>query len=118
MSVFSMVGRLISGLWRGLTFVRVAVLNLVFLAVIAVVYVAYQDGAPASLPERYALLVNPAGQIVDQKSFVEPLSVLLSEPSPSEREVLLRDLVDAIEMAAEDVSVSALVLELDYLVAV
>lgn len=118
MSISSMLGRLISGLWRSLTFVRVAVLNLLFLAVIAVIYLAYQDSAPASLPERYALLVNPAGQIVDQKSFVEPLGVLLSEPSPSEREVLLRDLVDAIEMAAEDTSVSALVLELDYLVAV
>ena len=118
MSISSVVGRLISGLWRGLTFVRVAVLNLIFLAIIGVVYLAYQNSAPASLPERYALLVNPAGQIVDQKSFVEPLGVLLSEPSPSEREVLLRDLVDAIEMAAEDASVSALVLELDYLVAV
>jgi len=118
MSFFSMLGRLISGLWRGLTFVRVAILNLVFLAIIGVIYVAYQDSGPATLPERYALLVNPAGQIVDQKSFVEPLGMLLSEPSPSEREVLLRDLVEAIELAATDPAVSALVLELDYLVTV
>ncbi|MEP4484075.1 MAG: signal peptide peptidase SppA [Halioglobus sp.] len=118
MRIFSALGGIIRGLWRGLTFLRVAVLNLVFLAIIGVAYLAYQGGAPESLPERYALLVNPAGQIVDQKSFVEPLGVLLSEPTPEEREVLLRDLVDAIEMAAEDSSVSALVLELDYLVAV
>ena len=118
MSVLSAVGGLIRGLWRGLTFLRVAVLNLIFLAIIGIVYLAYEDSAPDSLPDRYALLVNPAGQIVDQKSFVEPLGVLLAEPSPAEREVLLRDLVDAIEMAADDASVSALVLELDYLVAV
>jgi protease-4 len=118
MSKPSILWRFIGGLWRGLTFVRVAVLNLLFLAVIGLVYLAYQDNGPVSLPERYALLINPAGQVVDEKSFVEPLGVLLADPSPAEREVLLRDLVDAIEMAAEDASVSALVLELDYLVAV
>ncbi|MEP0202432.1 MAG: signal peptide peptidase SppA [Halioglobus sp.] len=118
MRIFSALGGIIRGLWRGLTFLRVAVLNLVFLAIIGVAYLAYLGSAPDSLPERYALLVNPAGQVVDQKSFVEPLGVLLSEPTPAEREVLLRDLVDAIELAAEDASVSALVLELDYLVAV
>ena len=54
--------------------------------------------------------------MVDQKSLVDPLAALIREPTPENHEVLLKDVLDAIDFAAEDKSVSALVMELDALV--
>ncbi len=107
--------RVLSAIWNGITRVRLALSNLLFLALLAVIYFVYMGGAPEPLPERAALLVNLSGTVVDQRSPVDPLQALVTEPSPAMHEVLLRDLLDAIEFAAEDPAISTLVLELDAL---
>ena len=53
--------------------------------------------------------------MVDQKSQVEPLMALLGEPSPTDHEVLLRDVLEAIEYARDDPAINSLVMELDYM---
>jgi protease-4 len=102
-------------LWNGITRIRLAISNLLFLLIIILIFLAFRGQTPEPLPDRAALLLNPVGSVVEQKSYVEPLAVLLEERSPQEREVLLSDMVDAILMAKDDPKISALIMELDQL---
>lgn len=115
MSKPSRLRRLFSAIWNGITRVRMALSNILFLLFIAVVYFMYLGGGEESPPEKAALLLNLAGTVVDQKSQVEPLQALLGEPSPQNRELLLRDVIDAINLAKDDPAINSLVMELDEL---
>ncbi len=57
MSKPSLLRRILSGLWRGITRVRLAMSNLLFLAMLAFIYFVYIGGAPEPLPEKAALLL-------------------------------------------------------------
>ncbi|MBM70274.1 MAG: signal peptide peptidase SppA [Haliea sp.] len=116
MSRPSPIRRLFSALWRGLTWFRLALSNLLFLAFLVFIYVLYFSGGPPPQPEKAALLLNLGGTLVDEKSEVSPLQALAGEPSPAEREIVLRDVLDAIQEAARDPAITALVMELDFLV--
>ena len=115
MSKPSLLRRILSAVWRGITRIRLALSNILFLVMIAVVYFLYIGGAAEPLPEKAALLLNMSGTVVDQKSTVNPLQALISEPSPTDHEVLLRDVIEAIDYAAEDPAINSLVMELDSL---
>ena len=115
MSKKSLVRRFFSGIWQGLTRVRLAMSNIVFVAIIAFVYFVYIGGAPEPLPEKAALLLNITGTVVDQKSEINPVQALLAAPSPENHEVLLRDVIEAIDYAATDPAINSLVMELDSL---
>ncbi|MEH6636520.1 MAG: signal peptide peptidase SppA [Halioglobus sp.] len=116
MSKPSLLRRVFSAIWNGITRVRLALSNILFLVMIAIIYFVYMGGSPEPLPERAALLLNMAGTVVDQKSEVDPLRALLGEPSPADHEVLLRDVIEAIEYAKDDPAINSLVMELDQLV--
>lgn len=116
MSKPSLLRRLLSAIWNGITRIRLALSNILFLVMIALLYFVYVGGGQEPLPEQAALLLNMSGTVVDQRSQVEPLQALLGEPSPTDHEVLLRDVIESIEYAAEDPAIHALVMELDSLV--
>lgn len=118
MSNPSFIRRFFSAIWNGITRVRLALSNILFLLMLAIIYFVYMGGTPEPLPDRAALLLSPTGSIVDQKSFVEPLTALLGEPAPEDREVLLRDVIEAIETAKDDKNINSLVMELDQLASV
>jgi len=115
MSKPSLVRRFFSGIWRLLTRIRLALSNILFLAMIAFIYFIYVGGAPEPLPDKAALLLNMTGTVVDQKSEVNPFQALLGAPSRENHEVLLRDIIEAIDYAAEDPAINSLVMELDSL---
>ncbi len=115
MSEPSRLRRILSAIWAGITRVRLAMSNILFLVMIAFIYFVYIGGAPEPLPEKAALLLNISGTVVDQKSAVNPLQALLGEPTPEEHEVLLRDVIEAINYAAKDPAINSLVMELDTL---
>jgi protease-4 len=115
MSKPSLLRRVFSAIWNGITRVRLALSNILFLLFIALVYFVYLGGSEESPPEKAALLLNLAGTVVDQKSQVEPLQALLGEPAPEDREVLLRNIIDAINYAKDDPAINSLVMELDKL---
>lgn len=100
-------------LWNGVTRVRVALSNILFLLIILFIFLALRGQSPEPLPAQAALLLNPVGSVVEQKTFVEPLALLFDDRSPQEREVLLGDMVDAILVAKDDPTITALVMELD-----
>jgi protease-4 len=118
MKLWSFIRRFLAACWRGITRIRLALSNIFFLLMLVFIYFVYLGGVPAPLPDRAALLLNPMGTIVDEKSFIEPLQALLGEPSPADHEVLLRDVIEAIEYARDDPSINSLVMELDDLVSV
>jgi protease IV len=116
MSKPSLLRRILSGIWAGITRVRLALSNILFLVMIVLIYFVYLGGAPEPLPEKAALLLNLSGTVVDQRSEVNPLTALMGKPTPADHEVLLRDVIEAIDYATEDPAINSLVMELDYLV--
>ena len=116
MSKPSLLRRVVAALWNGVTRVRRALANILFLLLIVLIYFALRGGTPEPLPERAALLLNLTGTVVDEKSRMQPLQALAGEPTPADHEVLLRDVIESIEYAKLDPAISSLVMELDQLV--
>jgi len=116
MSRPSLPVRVFRAIWRAITRVRLALSNLLFLALLVMLFLLFSSGGPQPLPARAALLLNMSGTVVDQKAPVDPLGALLSDNDPVDHEVLLRDVLDAIRFAAQDPAISALVMDLDSLV--
>jgi protease IV len=115
MSKSSFLGRVFSGLWRLITLLRQALANIVFLLFLVLLYFLFRGSAPEPLPAQAALLLNPVGRVVEQRSPVDPLEALMGEPNPASHEVVLQDILDAIRYATEDPAINSLVLELDNL---
>jgi len=95
------IGRLFSGLWRLVTWIRVSLANLVFLLAIIFLVVIFSMERLPTVPERAALILSPSGQIVEKLSLADPLH-LFGGDSRRERETLLKDLIDAIDRARDD----------------
>lgn len=98
---------------RGLTRVRNFTLNAIFLLFLLMLIVAlFVDDTPA-VPKDSALLVNPRGVLVDQRSQVDPLADFFAPDAPGEVELL--DITHALEQAAADDRIRLAVLDLDEL---
>ena len=95
---------------------RLALANLVFVAILVVLWVTF-TGKPEPLPARAALVLDLAGRVVDERSRVEAASLIFAQ-EPANREILLMDLIDSVELARTDERISALVLQLDGLVSI
>ncbi|HKI73995.1 MAG TPA: S49 family peptidase, partial [Pseudomonadales bacterium] len=105
--------RLLRGLWNALTAARNITANLIFLAIVAFILVAIFSHETVTVPDKAALVVDPTGNIVEQKRAIDPLSSLLSSNRSQEPETLLRNIEKAITKASTDNRIKALVLNLD-----
>jgi len=103
--------RLFGGVGRSITWFRNAVMNTLFIIFFLIVVIAIGSSAPQPLPETFALRIAPTGVLVDQRSYIDPMSMLMSDTNPEESETLVRDLVEAIDKGAKDKRVTLLVLE-------
>ena len=114
----STLGRFFSGLamlYRGF---RSVILNLLFIFLILLFLDSLIGEAPVMVQPGSALLLNPDGTLVDQLTFVDPLDALVADSLDSDiqnHEVLLQDVLDAINLAAEDSNISSLVMVLNNL---
>ncbi len=118
MSKPSFLRRFFSGLWNLLTWIRLALANILFLIMLVVMYFVFTSGGPEPLPPKAALLLNPVGYVVDQPTPIDPIEAFFVEPDPANSEVPLQDILDAIAYAADDPAINSLVLELDNLMGV
>lgn len=108
------VGGFFRGVWRGLDVLR-RLLHLLLLLLIFGFLVGALTGGVPRLPARGALLIQPSGEIVEQRSG-DPLTIAFNEArGAGASETLLWDLTDAIRAAAQDDRVAAIGLQLDYL---
>lgn len=106
-----------NGLMKFITWLRLVLVNLFFLLIIVVLIAVIANKPIPTIPEQGALILNLQGTVVDQLSYTDPLSQLLGQNDPQQQEVLLSDVVEAIELASEDERITALVLRLDDLLA-
>lgn len=107
--------RFFSALLSIFRFFRSVVLNLLFLLIVLVI-VGGLVGQPALvIPQGAAIVVNPAGILVEQKSYLSPVEQVIggNTSAAGTGEVLLQDLLDAINLAATDERIGSMVLLTD-----
>lgn len=105
------VRSVVGGLWRAIDRFRQISLNLLFIAVLVFLVAGWLAARPTPLPTNAALLIAPNGQLVEQRTVRSAMSVL--QGGDGIRQILLRDVVDAIRAAATDPRITALVIETD-----
>ena len=110
-----LIRRVFGGLWSAVTWVRMALANLVFIAVLVVIVVALSHDGPPQVPERGALVLNPSGAIVEQLDMSDPFAKLLDGTDTPPPQTLLADVLEAIHHATDDKRIAAIVLATDSL---
>jgi protease-4 len=105
-------------LWKAISFGRSVAANLLFIFAIVMIFVAFSATlTKKSVPSDCALLMAPQGRIVIQKSDADPLSAFVNETmgDAAPKETLLKDIIDALDLATEDSHITSLVLDLEEL---
>ena len=97
----------------GLTRTRLVVTNLFFIAMLVLLAVLiFGGGERISVPEGGALVINPQGNLVEQRSLVDPLQEWLT-PGAALAETEIDVLLKALKTAAEDERIRLAVITLD-----
>ena len=108
---WSFLGRIL----RSVDGLRRFILNVVFFGLLALLIAAGIGGRP-KVPDGAALVLKPAGTIVEQLSGSDPLQRFLAQQAGAgtmAKETLLKDLVDAIRAAKEDKRIKLIYLDLN-----
>lgn len=102
----------LSAIWNAITAVKNAIGNVLLIAILVAIVVAVVSTETVTVPDSAALIVNPAGVIVEQRQSIDPVAEFLAAPERRRSETLLRDILEAIEAAAEDDRIESMVLDL------
>lgn len=107
---------ILSGIWRLFTITRSIILNIIFIIfIIGFITMLSADADRIVVPDETALVLNLAGDLVEQKQEVNPLDAFIVEALGEKEEnpeVLLADVLDVIAKAKTDDRVQLLVLQL------
>ena len=98
-------------LWLVISHIKNAIGNIVFLSIITILFFVLFQSTGVKVQDGSALVLNPKGSIVEQKSLVNPLDSIISGNRTIE--VSLRDLLAAINHAKSDGRITLLVLDLE-----
>jgi len=115
--LFSILRFILSKIGSSITFTRNLVLNLFFISFIAIIVIALQqqEDKPVVYADNAALVLNLNGVLVDQPKLVDPFDQVIGELVESKsvvNEIAISDVVNVINNAKTDNSISALVLDL------
>lgn len=115
--IFKFIGMIFKGFWKVLNFIRLAIFNLFFFLILAVIFLGYNETQESPVPqvkEASALVMNLSGPIVEQRSYLNPMDSFTGSLFGKElpKENVLFDIVNTIRYAAEDSNISGLVLSL------
>lgn len=108
--------RFFGGIGRILSVTRAvisALFSLVFIIFFVVLISNLFGQQQLSVPDHGALRIEIDGTLVDQRSFGDPLSQLVSPSAP--REYVVRELIEAIELATEDDRINSIMLVLHHM---
>jgi protease-4 len=106
--------RFISGIWHGVDGVR-KILHLLLLVLVFLIFFGALSDAPPILPKKAALIIQPAGPLVEQldgNPYDRAISELLGGASP---QTLVQEVIDALAFAKDDDRITAVHLELSAL---
>jgi len=98
-------------IWRLFGVLRALVQILLVLLIVGLIVTAFR-GAVVKVPDTAALVIAPSGQLVDQLADDPFVRALADAQGIPPRETLTRDVVDALQVAAEDERIEAVVLSL------
>lgn len=98
--------------WRALVAVKDALVLIAMLAFFGGLYALMSASGDPQTMRDGALRLSLNGVIVEQREPLDPMA-MLSGQSPATREIALRDLLHAIDTAANDSKIKAIVLDLD-----
>ena len=121
--VYSMLGcmkkpNLLSRIGRAITRARNFVINAIFLLLVAAVLVGLIQGLTEfRVPDGGALVIDPAGVLVEEARTEYSFLGLVSESEPL-RQTDINDLLKAVDQAADDDRIPMIVLRLDDLISV
>jgi protease-4 len=108
--MFRAIGRLLHWIWSGLDGLRKILHLLLLLAIFGILWGVFSRPIPL-VPDKAALVIDPRGPIVEQLTG-DPLERAVAEIVKQQpTQTLLRDVVDAIEAAADDDRISSLYLD-------
>src|SRR3990167_8614654 len=95
---------------------RAIVFNLIFLLILLILLSPLLPQPQLPVPDNAALLLDPVGTLVEQKSMASAIDQLLQETGAAEAagEVVLQDVLDAIELAAADSRITSMVITTDH----
>lgn len=111
-SRFGIVGAVIGGIWGVIKGIQSIILTLIFFTLLFAVLAAIGANKPPKVRAGSALVVSPYGLLVEQLTEVDGFSKLITGGS-SNGEVLVSDIVIAIDRATDDQRITTLVLKLD-----
>lgn len=115
-TIFKFIGLFFKGIWKLITFIRLALVNLIFVATLAIIYFAFtqKDVQPVAPVQQSALVLNLSGPIVEQRRYVSPMDSLTGSVFGQElpKENVLFDIVDTIRHAKDDDNITGIVLAL------
>jgi protease IV len=106
--------RIFRAIGRAVNWMRIVAVNALFLIILGFVLLAIFAGGPGRLPERAPLRLEISGFLVDQRSYIDPFAQLFSRNPDDGTETVVHEVVQAINIAAEDPRITELVLELQY----
>ena len=112
MSKRSGLARFFGGIWTGVNGVRKVLHLLLLLFIFSIVLGVLSASAP-KLPGQAALVIRPAGDLVEQLTgnpFDRALDELLGDAEP---QTLVQDVVDGLRLAKDDDRIKAVVLDLE-----
>jgi protease-4 len=111
----SLPAKFVLGLWHFVNGSRKVFLNLVFFLLLYLLYLAFQPPEILRLKPDSTLVIRPYGDVVEQYS-TTPLDRAFQEASGQpQTETRLRDMLEAIDRAADDSDISQLVIDPNYL---
>lgn len=111
----SPVRRFFSSLGGAITWSRRVFFNALFVIFILLILGSLLPKPVKPIDASTALRIAPSGVLVDQLSYQDPLQTLMRKNDARAMETRVKDLVDAINAAANDERITALVLELDFM---
>ena len=111
-----MIAKVFKGIWTGINFSRRLVLNLLFLFLVIIFIVSISsDGDKIIVEEGSVLRLNLNGSIVEEKTYIDPVEAAINDATASAdtpTEILLDDVIEVINEAAQDSRISAILLDL------
>jgi protease-4 len=109
-SILQSLRRILVLFWKGVSTARRFVVNLVFLVVVVLLLSLLLFGDRKQVPDGAALILSPSGFIVEQKTATLMSSQLFGDDAQAE--TLLKDIIDVIDYARDDLRIKVMMLDL------
>jgi len=109
--VIDLAKRVLTFFWQCLKAVQVFVFGIISLVLVIALLVGGLGGSDIEVPDGGALVLNPVGGLVEEKTALDPQTLLLSGDVP--KQTLVKDILDALALAKNDERIQYLVLDFD-----